>query len=982
MTTPKCEDAGPLKEWAPPTALLESIPARTGIGLFNHNINFTCIAALCDFIAVGTNAGVVYWYNRETHETTKLNCWCINTNITCLEIISTVDYMVAVGSDKGVKIFRIPKVIPDSVPERMKPKENKKEHSIKAHKSTVTAIGWSKNGMHLFSGDNNGLVIVADFDYYNVRNIMNTIEVIKLCNEKYPIIQLSNHGGLLLISSTLRTILLDRCDSNKVTQIGQKERKNLGPYGAIFRHSYVKRFVIYATRPGFRIWEADRKGTVLKTLMFKDTIKFNETHVQLLNPAPENVKNSRTETSFGTLLQFNEDYLITYNNDIIYIVNPQNITVTTVTDVRRVTHVACTKEEIFIVEGDRNIIRISYYPDTTAKDVMSFPALSQSRTAGLLELTTIIAESKVLPVLSFSRKKQNDETLFTSSTFNDNTSMEENLVIDAEEAVEMPSTSSGDSDTYFQTDLYTQTKEEEKENKQNLRRQIFDKISEQDFEDVVFTPEKRMKKLRSMSQNRNKCKTSISNKTMQFSSRLESIQKCMSTSIDDKFLIPSKRDLELLKRDVENKEKLLAHMLDFDLIFSKQKKFNATSKIIDIVTDPSNSIPSSVLGIQTDNVNSNSEFSSNDVDHLHIKDQKNEGNQNNDNKPVEPGDEETSYQTMLDKFKGIVETNKKLTKSNSTIDESIDKIPVKLPSYIASYEMASKMLQDFEKINKNLTTCELESEKVTELECDKGYLQTVLKILKLLSLTTQKIRESKLKDKELIGKTSGESEKNQINYNAELTELGEILKEKEEIKKCKLKIQKSIGNQYIKSKDDKDTIKMILLMFEILEESANNITKNQSKNDQLFDNASDKSESYKITNETMVKMLEKLCEISKKEEQSELKSEKFIDNVSAETGNDEACQQTELKESEELEKNSQKVKRSKLSNAELVVMEDLQDFTQERTTRATNSDSSWSDLELDLPVLNESITASYISEDEDWVLVNKYSPKIDKDQVK
>lgn len=1190
MTTPKCEDAGPLKEWAPPTALLESIPARTAIGLFNHDINFTCIAALCDFIAVGTNSGAVYWYNRETHETTKLSCWCVNTKITCLQIVSTVDYMVAAGSDCGVKIFRIPKVIPDSVPERIKPKEKKKiqQNSISLHKNTVTALEWSKNGMHLFSGDNDGLVVVADFDYYN-----NTLEVTKLCNEKYPIVQLSCHRGLLLISTTLRTILLDRCDNNKVTQIGQRERKNLGPFGAIFRHSYTRKFIIYATRPGFRIWEADRKGTVLKTLMFKDAIKFNEAYVKLLNPAPESVKNNRTETAFGKLLQFNEDYLITYNSDIIYIVNPHNITVTAVTDVRRVTDVACTKEEIFIVEGDRNIIRISYYPDTTAKDVTSFPALSQSRTAGLLELTTIIAESKVLPVLSFSKKKQKKETSSTSITLNDNTSMEANSIIDAEEAVEIPSVFSIDFNTDSQLDLNKQTKAEEEEenkrkeeNKQNLRRQIFEKISEQDFEDVVFTPEKKNKKLRSRSQNRNKSKASTFDgiSKASFHSRIEGIQTFMSTSIDDKLMIPSPRDLESIQRDVEDKEKLLAHMLDFDLVISK-KNIDPAKKSIDIITDSSSTISCSILGIESDNVNVSNEFSDCDS---HIEDHKNEDNQSNDNRPAEPGDDEVSYQTVLETFKKLVETNKKQTKSKLTFDDDTAKTPTKTPAKIenieanyqkalkmleeyelsneklidkvlteseddkASYEMefkklenisgsseeirksilrnkelvddvlvesenddtgyvidseklrkllgiakeittnklrikelldnsgdesrddetssyqtvinklevlletskdmkrsksiikelkdnisdeskndkisyqtilqifkklvetnkeitideytvnihaklasdvvnhqtALEILQEFENISKKLTTSELNSEKLidnacAELENNKASYQAVLKMLELLILTSKKIERNKLKNDELIDNTPTESRDNKIDYGTELTKLGELLKSSEGIKTCKLKIREFIDNAPVESGDDKDCYKTILIMLEVLEECAKEIAKNKLKSDQLFSNVSDQLEYDKMTYETVLRMLEELREISKKEGKSELKSETLIDKASAETENKEASHQTEFKKlGGKLGKNSKELMKSKLKSAELISIEDLQDVTHERTTRNTNSDSSWSDLELDVAVLNESITTSNISEDEDWVLVHKHSPKIDKDQIK
>lgn len=98
--------------------------------------------------------------------------------------------------------------------------------------------------------------------------------------------------------------------------------------------------------------------------IFKDAIRSGYTEVELLNPAPKSSKKNRREPTFGVILPFCEDLLITYSDDIVYIVNPQTIAITSiVTDLRRVTDVACTKDEIFILEGERNIIRIAHYPE-------------------------------------------------------------------------------------------------------------------------------------------------------------------------------------------------------------------------------------------------------------------------------------------------------------------------------------------------------------------------------------------------------------------------------------------------------------------------------------------------------------------------------------------------------------------------------------------------------------------------------------------
>lgn len=36
------------------------------------------------------------------------------------------------------------------------------------HNSTVTAVEWSKNGMKLFTGDKDGLVVLTEIDFYMV----------------------------------------------------------------------------------------------------------------------------------------------------------------------------------------------------------------------------------------------------------------------------------------------------------------------------------------------------------------------------------------------------------------------------------------------------------------------------------------------------------------------------------------------------------------------------------------------------------------------------------------------------------------------------------------------------------------------------------------------------------------------------------------------------------------------------------------------
>lgn len=91
----------------------------------------------------------------------------------------------------------------------------------------------------------------------------------------------------------------------------------------------------------------------------------SQMEVELLNPAPKSGKKNRCEVTFGPVLPFCEDLLVTYSDDVIYVVNPNTIAITSViSNLRHITDVACTKDEILILEGERNILRIAYYPES------------------------------------------------------------------------------------------------------------------------------------------------------------------------------------------------------------------------------------------------------------------------------------------------------------------------------------------------------------------------------------------------------------------------------------------------------------------------------------------------------------------------------------------------------------------------------------------------------------------------------------------
>lgn len=213
-----------LREWAPLTDLFDKLPTKTG-GIFSQDIKLTCLDVLSEFLALGTNVGVIFWYDRKRKDLQRLRCENPNSPINCIKAVSTVDYMVAAGNQAGgITIFQIPKSPPDNLPENLKPKPKQVERYtvVDMHKNPISALEWSKNGMKLFSGDKTGSIILTELDFY-----LHVCKSIEILNESYEVVQLSYKQQYLLISTTFRSIICFHSDKWKVCQVGKKDRKML-----------------------------------------------------------------------------------------------------------------------------------------------------------------------------------------------------------------------------------------------------------------------------------------------------------------------------------------------------------------------------------------------------------------------------------------------------------------------------------------------------------------------------------------------------------------------------------------------------------------------------------------------------------------------------------------------------------------------------------------------------------------------------------
>lgn len=249
------------------------------------------------------------------------------------------------------------------------------------HHSNVKCLKWSRNALKLFSADDNGVVNCTEFDYDKVENnilekkislfpVLLSKEIMWSCGpnfwfqftsrsyfvhkEAHAIVQLDYSSRLLLVSSRFRSIVLD-LNSDSHIQLGTKDRKmyahhiifafalfsnthsyqllstihgetlfvhvcsRLGHFGAVFLPgSYnQKERIIFAARPGLRLWIATATGTVNATYMFKDQLKHGHDNILLLpdTASPQQVSAQAEAKQFGRLLLY-QVVSITFANTV------------------------------------------------------------------------------------------------------------------------------------------------------------------------------------------------------------------------------------------------------------------------------------------------------------------------------------------------------------------------------------------------------------------------------------------------------------------------------------------------------------------------------------------------------------------------------------------------------------------------------------------------------------------------------------------
>ncbi|TRY79613.1 hypothetical protein TCAL_12625 [Tigriopus californicus] len=376
------------REHSPYIQLLSKIPSRVHRGMVGYDLNLTCIAVHPKFLALGTNAGLVYWYDRGQDILQRL--WCSNRRIPITKVclVETVDLMLAVGNQDGcVTIFQIPRPLDKTIHPPLLRQTSESLTGANGeglelftipglHTKPIKALAWSKNGMKLFSGDDMGQVSLTEIDF-----VARTTSSIPLCKEGFRITQLSYSKPYLMISTTERSVVIDTAKSDlEPLVVGERLRKVYGPYGGIIWPSTSKSVNLMAVRPKNTFYAASVSKDQCKvdsTILLESSLKRPHLDIPLINPMVFTHDIGIEDDIHLLEPLLHEDgvstYFVGYNANILHIIDPKKpMVLASCSSLRGILDLSTCSgsgsdkinhDEIFILEGPRSVVRLSLAPD-------------------------------------------------------------------------------------------------------------------------------------------------------------------------------------------------------------------------------------------------------------------------------------------------------------------------------------------------------------------------------------------------------------------------------------------------------------------------------------------------------------------------------------------------------------------------------------------------------------------------------------------
>ena len=143
----------------------------------------------------------------------------------------------------------------------------------------------------------------------------------------------------------------------------------LGRFGAVVvpNREHSKQSVVFASRPGLRLWQAGLDGKVTATYIFKDLVTEHSKNVSLLtNTTMGLLPHSMENYQFGLLSVYQQSYILSYHGTELFVIDPVIGAFTSYhTNLGHITDVAVCDDEVFILRNvtGRVLLRLACKPE-------------------------------------------------------------------------------------------------------------------------------------------------------------------------------------------------------------------------------------------------------------------------------------------------------------------------------------------------------------------------------------------------------------------------------------------------------------------------------------------------------------------------------------------------------------------------------------------------------------------------------------------
>ncbi|XP_037506555.1 Hermansky-Pudlak syndrome 5 protein homolog [Rhipicephalus sanguineus] len=310
-------------------------------------VKYACFDASKRYLAFGATTGDVFMFHRDT--TAYITTITNKEGAVSQVALAPDDFVLGIATSRGHV------VVLEHNARRPTVQAQRLQLSFEHKGSVVTCLEWNGVGTRLFVADNTGKVSVLNVSTSKAKSLFQSPPS-TLMRLDSKVVQLNFVQDRLLASTLTRCYLGDTI-REKFTQVGKKLRD--GEFGGCFYPGSKPQdsMCIYAARPGSRIWQADLKGSVLKTHQFKEALAINPVKLVTYRSDTDalgSTASSASTTAFTKLLPIwasnhNSPFLISWSSNGLYVINPQEGEIVLWNDeLKDVKDLRCVRNNIYI----------------------------------------------------------------------------------------------------------------------------------------------------------------------------------------------------------------------------------------------------------------------------------------------------------------------------------------------------------------------------------------------------------------------------------------------------------------------------------------------------------------------------------------------------------------------------------------------------------------------------------------------------------